>query len=277
MAGFATRDDLITEAVTNGKVDYFTFARIAPSSGTNNVWHSLWKGTGGPAAGADPATTPGTVYDADQATVVAGSIWFPDRSTDQRYLLTLNARADFDCTLLLYDRLVGVSGIALTAIGAQTVNSSALSRYTATAAINNEVWFELTTALSVTAAVVHLDSYTSADGTTAQTGGSLTFPSTTTKAGLMVQLPLDASKDGVRSIEAGLNVDTASTTGIGNVIIIRPLARMALRANQWNEINFLDDLLTLPRVFDNAVLSMAILDTATNTATVTGTLTCVYG
>ena len=45
-----------------------------------------------------------------------------------------------------------------------------------TDAILNEVWYEVTTASATTTPVINLNSYTSADGTTGQTGGSVTFP-----------------------------------------------------------------------------------------------------
>lgn len=278
MPGFTSRDDLINELTTNGKQDLWNFYKVAPAAAeAAGVWQSLWKGVGNPGAGSDPAATPGTVYDSDSASPVAGSIRFPDRSTDQRYLLSFGAVATQNCTLMLYDRLAGVSGISTATTGAKTVNSGALTRYSSTAATLNEVWLEVTTATTTTAPVVNLNSYTSADGTTAQTGGNVTFPAAATDLHTMIEVPLNASKQGVRSVEAGLNVGTASAAGAVNVLIIRPLARIPLLANIWNEVSFLDDTMGLPRIYDNANLGLALLASTTTATTVWGTVNCAYG
>jgi hypothetical protein len=278
MPGFASRDDIILEMTTNGKKEEWNFLKIAPSSAqAAGVWQSLWTGAGSPGAGSQPAATPGTVYDSDTATPVAGSIYFADRSTDQKRGLAFGAVSNQSCTLMLYDRLAAVSGISLTSTGAKTVNSSALTRYSGTAAILNEVWLEVTTATTTTAAVVNLNSYTSADGTTAQSGGSVTFPAAATVVTTMIQLPLAAGKQGVRSVEAGLNVGTASSAGVVNVVILRPIVRIPLVANLWNEVSLLDDVMDLPQIFDNATLGLAILATTTTAVTVQGRIACAYG
>ena len=135
----------------------------------------------------------------------------------------------------------------------------------------------MTTASTTTAAVVNLNSYTSADGTTAQSGGNVTLPAAATVVTAMIQMPLNAAKQGVRSVEAGLNVGTATTNGVCNVVILRPLARIPLLANVWNEISFLDDTMGLPRIFDNAALGLALLASTTTATTVWGTINCAYG
>jgi hypothetical protein len=278
MPGFSSRDDLITEVTTNGKQDLWNFYKVAPAAAeAAGVWQSLWKGVGNPGAGADPAATPGTAYASDASTNVAGSMWFPDRDTDQRYLLSFGAVANQNCTLMLYDRLVGVSGISTASTGNKTINSTALTRYTGTAATLNEVWLEVTTATTTTAPIVSLNQYTSADGTTGQSGGTVTFPAAATDLHSMVQVPLSASKQGVRSVEVGLNVGTASAAGAVNVVILRPLARIPLLANQWNEVSLLDDTMGLPRVFDNATLGLALLASVTTATTVWGSINCAYG
>lgn len=278
MPGFASRDDLIFELTTNGKKDEFNFMKIAPAAAqAAGSFQSLWKGVGQPGAGADPAATPGTVYTSDATTPVAGSMWYPDRSTDLRFLLSFGAMANQACSLVLYDRLTGVSGISLATTGAKTVNSGALGRYATTAAVNNEVWLEVTTATTTTAPVVNLNAYTAADGTTAQAGGSVTFPAAATVIGTMIQLPLTAAKTGVRSVEAGLNVGTAAAAGVVNVVILKRLAVIPLLANQWNEVSYLDDTMGLPPVFDNATLGLMVLASGAVTTTVVGTINCAYG
>lgn len=277
MPGFTSRDDILHELLRNGKREEFNFHRTAPAnSDAGGVWQTLWQATGVPAAGAAPAATPGTVYDSDGVTRVAGAIGFPDRDTDRKFLTSFGAVSATDCTLMLYDRLAAVSGISLATTGAKTVNSGALTRYSGTDAILNEVWFEVTTATTVSTATFNLDSYTSADGSTLLAGPAISLASGV-DAHSMFQLPLNAAEQGVRSVGAGVNVSAAATAGAGNIVILRPLARLGLRANVWNEISFLDDILSLPRIYDNACLGMALLASAATAQTVRGTITCVYG
>ena len=278
MPGFTSRDDLINEITVNGKQDTWNFYKIAPATPeVTGGWQSLWAGVGSPGAGGTPATTPGTSYASDQASAAAGAIWFPDRSPDLRYLLSFGAVSTQNCTLMLYDRLVAVSGISLASTGSKTVNSGALDRYTGTDAILNEVWLELTADATTTVPVVNIDSYTTADGTTGQSGGAVTFPGTAPiNNHSFIPLPLSATKRGVRSVES-INVVTAAAAGTCNVVILRPLARIPLAAGQWNEISLLDDSMGLPRIFDNASLALALMAGPTSASNVFGTINCAYG
>ena len=276
MAGFTSRDDIINELTVNGKADVWNFFKVGPTAEASGVWTSLWQSIGNPGAGTNPATTPGTVYDSDTSSIVAGSMPFPDRSTDQRHLLSFGAVASQSAVLTLYDRLAGVSGVATNSTGSKTINSGALTRYSGTAATLNEVWLEFTTAGTAASGVVNIDSYTSADGSNSLSGPSVTFPTTSMAQYSMVQLPLNASEQGVRSVES-INVGTAHTTSVVNLIIIRPIARIHLPTTTWNEVSFLDDVGGLPRIFDNANLGLMYLATTTTQINLWGTINCVYG
>jgi hypothetical protein len=275
MAGFTSRDDIINELTVNGKADVWNFYKAGSAPEAAGVWHTFWKANGNPGAGSNPATTPGTVYTSDSSTPVAGSMYFPDRSTDQRHLMSFGAVASQNCTLMLYDRLAAVS--ATWTQTSQTINSGALTRYSGTDAILNEAWLELTTASTGAGANIGLGSYTSADGSTGVAGPNLAqLPATATNVDVMVQLPLNAAEQGVRSVET-LAIGTTPTSAVGNVVILRPLARIGLVANIWNEVSFLDDLMGLPRIYDNACLALAMLASGTTATNVWGTVSCAYG
>ena len=278
MPGFTSRDDLINELTVNGKRDEWQFVKTAPTTCVVGVMDSLWKGVGSPGAGSDPATTPGTVLTSDATAQTAGSIWFPDRSTDLRFLLAFGAMSTQNGSLILYDRLAGVSGVSLTSTGAKTVNSGALDRYSGTAAADNEVWLEVTTAFTTNSATLNLGSYTAADGTTAQTGGVIVTPVASATLNKLIVLPLSATKQGVRSVEAGITVGgTAPVAGAVNALIVRRLATIPLLANIWNEVSFLDDVASLPQVYDNACLGLAWMANATTVPIVQGRVFCAYG
>jgi hypothetical protein len=275
MPGFSSRDDIISELTTAGKRDEYHFYKAGTAPEAAGIWHSFWKVPGSPGAGANAATTPGTVYTSDATTPVAGTMWFPDRSTDQKHLLSFGAVATQNCTLMLYDRLAGVS--VTLASASQTINSGALGRYSGTEAVLNEVWLEMTTASTGAGANIGLSSYTSADGSTGVAGPTnLALPAAAFNVDAMMQLQMNAGEQGVRSVET-LAVGTTATAGVANLLIIRPLARIPLLANIWNEVSFLDDVLSLPRIYDNAALCLAMLATGTTATNVWGTITCAYG
>ena len=278
MPGFVSRDDIITELTTNGKRDEFYFVKTVPNTCVVGQMDSIWKGVGNPGAGADPATTPGTLYDSDLTTTVAGSMFFPDRSTDLRFLTSFGAVSSQNGSLILYDRLTAVSGLVITSTGAKTASTGALTRYSGTAAVANECWWEMTTAITTNSLTMNLNSYTSADGTTAQVGGSSVTTTANGTIGKVIPLPLTASKAGIRSVEAGLTIGgTAPAAGAGNLMIVRRLATIPLLANIWNEVSFLDDVMGLPQVFDNATLGLVWLANATTAPIIQGTVRCVYG
>jgi len=278
MPGFTSRDDLLTELTTNGKRDEWNFVKTVPNTCVVGQIDSLWLGVGNPGAGANPATTPGAARDSDAAAIVAGSMWFPDRSTDLKFLTAFGAVSSQNGSLILYDRLVDVSGVTITSTGAKTVNSAALTRYTGTAATLNECWWEMTTAITSNSLTMNLGAYTAADGVNAQVGGSVVTTTSNGTIGKMIPLPFTAAKQGIRSVEAGLTIGgTAPSAGAGNVLIVRRLATIPLLANIWNEVSFLDDVFGLPQVFDNACLGLAWLANATTAPIIQGTVRCVYG
>jgi hypothetical protein len=274
MPGFASYDDLIQEMTVNGKQFDWDFFKVAPANAqAAGSWQRLWTGVGSPGPGAEPAATPGSTY-----TQVAGSMNWPNVSTDLAYLVTLGAAANQNCTLMLYDRLAGVSGLSLAATGAKTVNSSALPRYSGAAAAAVQAWLEITTATTTTAPVVNLNSYTNEAGVTGRAGGNITFPAAATVLHAMIgPMPLQAGDKGIRSVEVGLNVGTAAAAGACNLILLRPLAYLPLIANQWNERDLILQLGALPRVFDGASLGLAILASGAVTTTVWGKVRLAYG
>lgn len=276
MPGFASRDDIISEMTVNGKKDEFNFFKISSAPEAAGVWHSLWPAAGNPGAGTTSAgATPGAAWDSDSVAPIAGSMFFPDRSTDLRYLLSMGAVATQNCTLMLYDRLAGVN--VTLASASQTLNTTALTRYTGADAILNEAWLEITTASTGAGANIGLSSYTSGDGSTAVDAvARIALPAAATNVQAMVQLPLAATEQGIRAA-ATLAVGTTATAAVANFLIIRPLARIGLLANVWNEVSFLDDIMGLPRIYDNANLGLAFLASSTTAVNVWGNITCAYG
>lgn len=275
-AGSFTSYDAMINAMTLGQTYPYDFYKIAGSAsqGTAGLWQTLWTATGTPGAGAAPAGTPGAAM-AD----TAGGMLFPAPGGSQnKFMVTFGGTANQNAVLLVSDRLCGVGAVTTASTGSKTVSSATLTRYSGnTTALNNEVWLEETTASTTTAAIVRLDSYTSGDGTAAQDAvGTLTTPAAATVITWTGKFPLKAGKSGVQAIST-MNVGTASTAGVVNVVISRPLAYLPIISSTWNERDMVLQLTSLPQIFDAATLDFKILVGSGVTTTVWGSTRLAYG
>lgn len=283
MPGFSSFDDMISEMTTNGKRNQSGFSKVGVI-GTAGVWQSLWRLGGLPAAGADGAAGSGTPGSGGTAlTSASGSINFANCSTDLRFLINAFVGASQNTTLMLYDRLTHTSGVSVASTGSKNVGSAGLPRYnnTSTTTVDfiggNECWLEVTTATTVTIPVVHLLTYTNQAGSSGQVGGSFTFPlAATVVQSLVGPLPLASGDSGVRSVET-LNVDTAGSAGVVQVVIMRPIAYIPVIQNIANVMNFVLQMPSLPQLFDGHSIGMAILMPATTATTVFGEIVAAYG
>jgi hypothetical protein len=282
MAGFATMDDIVAEVVTNGKRFLVGWTKVFPDPGGSSDfgWVSGWKGAGSPSAGSDPATTPGTAYTSTPSSIVTGSIPLPDLSPQTKHILRIDGAAGTVGTqgaVMVYDRLYGVSGISLTSTGNKTLNNGTISLPRYTTGQNVIPVMEVTTAGTTTAAVVSLSSYTNQDGASGSSGGSFTFPTTTPGAGNLHFLPLAADDCGCREVTT-LNVATAATALIVNVLLIKPLMFLPI-LQQWiaTEMYAVIQSLSLPRIYDGACIGLAFCSSASSATTIVGSLEIGYG
>lgn len=270
MPGFTSYDDIINQTTTNNQTDDRQLYKTGPALQGAGTWSRLFLAAGIPAAGTEPAATPGAAYSANTSCWTFGNV-----SPKERYGLSFGGVATQNTTLMLYDRLVGVGGISIAATGAKTVNSAALTRYTTGAGV--QCWLEVSTATTTTAAVVNLNQYTGDVNGAAQTGGNITFPAAATVAQAAIgPLPIAAGDTGVKSVQVGLNVVTATTAGVVSVVLLRPLAFLPIIANQWNERDLVLQLASLPQVFDTACLSLYMLATAATATNVWASLKTGY-
>lgn len=278
MPGFSSYDDLITEMTTNGKVQNFNFMKPGGTAPAAGIWYSLARVGGMPPAISDGAAGSGTPGAGGTALTNAnGTMNGANVSTDQKAIVTFGAVATVAQTLRVYDRLAHVSGIVMNTTGSKNVGSPTLPRYATTDSVGNEVWIEFTTAGTTTANVAHLLTYTNEGGTTGQVGGNITAPAAAMVLNSMLgPFPLAAGDYGVRSVET-LNIDTACTAGVGQLVLMRPLVELYLPANQWVEQDFVLQLSALPRVFDGASLCLMAQVTATTATNFWGRVRLAYG
>lgn len=268
MPGFASYDDIVTETTTNGKIAQRPFFKTSSAPEVAGQLHSVWKQGGIPGAGSDPAGTPGAATSS-----TAGGIVLQNEASDYKYLLRLEATANQNCTLIVYDRLVGVGGLALGSTGDKTVSSAALTRYTD--GVGVEAWLELTTASTANVGVVSMNSYTDS-GDASSVGGSVTFAAAAQNIDSMFVLPLAAGDVGVKAVST-INVGTATTTGVANLLLVKRLFQIPLLANVGTVIDYTRGYPGMPRLFDGATLALAIVAGGTTATTIQGVMTFGWG
>jgi hypothetical protein len=281
MPGFTSRDNIIYNNTVLGQQESYGFYKVgAATTVVAGNWYSLWTSAGQPGVGTNVSGA--TISNVGSQT--AGAIWVNDQAAAYKFLVSFGATSTQPITLMLYDRLSVSATQALTPVGnrALTAALSSPNRYNGgtgqAPAVNNQVWLEVTTAITGTGTVT-AQNYTAADGTT-NAGSAVPLPALAVTG--MVRLALNASKRGITSMGTGTVAASALSTatitaGVANVVLIRPIATISLATNQWNEISLLDDTMGLPRVYDGATLGLAYQAGSTVGPTVQGYLNMVWG
>lgn len=276
MPGFSSYDDLILEQTTNSKSyrwDFYKAGGTAPAAG---IWYSLARLGGVPGAVTDGAAGSGTPGAGGTAlTNASGTIFTANVASDVRAAIHIEANSATALNLMIYDRLVHVSGVANNSTGTKNVGSAALPRYTSGNGV--QVWLEYTTAGTTTASIVSMDSYTDNDGNTGQAGGTITAPATAMVLNSMFgPLPLAAGDLGVRSVET-INVATASTNGVTQVVLMRPIATLYVPANTMAEKDLVLQYASIPVLPDGSSLCLMYRATATTAVNLYGSITMAWG
>lgn len=274
MAGFTSRDGIINAITTLERQEARNFFKNVTANTQGAVaWQSLLAIPGAP--GAATTLVSSGVHDSDAVSSFPGSMFFGDQTPFSRYLLSFGAVATTPCTLMLYDRLATISSVSITTTGAKTVGTGTLTRYTGTQSTLNEAWLEVTTATTTTAAVGTMAYVDGGGNSVTGTASSWAMPAAATPANTMVQIPVSSTAvPGIRSVTS-ITPSVAASAGAVNVVILRPIARIPLGANLWNEVSFLDDPMGLPRIYDNATLCLAVLG-PTAAHTIWGNFSTVY-
>ena len=268
MPGFASFDDIVNalSALVQGLDAPFRKEGTAVEAA--GVWHSLWRVGPYPSAGGDGAAgsgTPGaggTALDLADGTLAK----WADQDPDQKHLLAWDVRATVACNVVLFDRLVSVSGITLVGTGDKNVNSVALPRYTD--GLGVQAFLEITTQ-TATSAAVGTANYTDQDGNTGNSSPAYTLPAVATNVDTLIPIGLASGDYGVKSVEK-INLTTAPSAGACNLVLAKELARIPLLANQTNTRDFLTQIMAMPRIYDGATLMLAMIATTTTATSVDG-------
>lgn len=226
--GAITNYDGIINGRANGKGnDAALFVGSQTTVATQ--WFSVIRsGTKFPAGTFAPSNIPGGTA-TNRATTGALSAGLSNPAgTDLKYLITIGFTSSSTINMMmLVDILVAAANVNANVNTSQTINSTALTRYTGTGAAGNLVTLEVTTALGATASNLTLTSYTNSDGTTARNSGAQAMTTSAIAGrlqtvGLGPFMALQAGDIGVRSVET-LQFSAAMGAGVLNLYLYRPL------------------------------------------------------
>ena len=267
MTAFTDLSDVVNKATggnsgTPENLFFHKVARIAgvvaPATITGRAT-SLWTYDGQPGAGA----APGAVAIPTNATA-GGLEQVNPGGARQKFLTTFMATCLTPGTLVLYDRLLHISGLNGTTATAQTVQAVGptppITRYTN--GLGNFAMAEIYTTIGTSATTISM-SYINQAGAT-QTSPATTFGGTAFREqARAILLPLVSGDNGVQAVRT---VTHATTGTVGNygITIGHPLASVTIgSAGIGNWRDFLTGLPGVPEILPNACLAMLFIAGAT--------------
>ncbi len=203
-----------------------------------NAWHSLAGITTGLPANMTYTAIPGGAVH-NRANQGAWSLGMTNPGgSNKKYLLTIGWSSTQQLNMfVLSDLLVACSGISATVNTSQTVNSTALTRYTGGAGVM--AIMEVTTAIGTTASNLTL-TYTNQDGTGSRSTGAQAMTVSSIVGRLLPitlgsAVPLQAGDYGIRSVQTA-QLSAAMSAGVMALHIYYPLAYCpGVGANAYTE------------------------------------------
>jgi hypothetical protein len=239
-------------------------------------FQSFWPVAGVPGAGAYDATLNGAVL-SSSSTIPAGAIPHTDPGSGNSYLLALELAAAQPGVILLLDRLWN-NQLTVNSTAAQSITSPTWPARDAAGSTNGDgvlLAIETSAAASATAAALTV-SYTNQAGTAGRTG-SFTYATaaSSTLAGAMFPISLQAGDTGVRSVQT-VTFSTAWTTGTINLVAYRLLATIPAPTAS---ASFAKDGLSLgfQRLYNGVVPYLAFVPSTTTTTGLQGSFVETQG
>jgi len=297
--GFSSIDDLINEITTNGKIARAPFSKEIRTGATSAAgrWHEALTvaGTGGVMT---LTGTPGTGI-VCSASTTGGIPINAAVSTDTRHLLSMSAvtagTTAVPAVVMLTD-IIHIYPSLVVVTTPSTMSNHPTWTGTGDTRMTNAhgvmASMLLTTASSAAGQITY--TYTNSAGTGSRTttapAGSVFSPVAAHPQGALFGqtltsatvggpfMPLAAGDRGVQSIQSYV-INANATAGTGCIILHRPICTIPLAAaNVAGERDFLNQIPTLPRIYDDACLGLFVLVGGALTTTgnvITGEL--VYG
>lgn len=236
-------------------------AAAAPVSGR---WTSLWEYNGSPSHGAVPGTTAEIPTNATD-----GGLKQADPGGGRRkWCLGAMGTGLTGGTLILYDRLLQISGLSGTSTSAQTVGGT-LTRYTSGA--GNQIWVEVYTQIGASSTTISA-SYTDQDGNSGQTSRSVAIGNTGLReAQRIIPITLASGDTGVQACASVTLAATTGTAGNFGVIIAHPLLTIPFANPGVGSVrDLISGLPGLQEIFTDACLALAWIPNTTTVPQIFG-------
>ena len=227
-------------------------------------WHSLWKVTGEPTAGANPPLyTAGSGYVPTTATTGAIGQANP-AGGNNKYIASLTANNTVTGQLVLYDRLWACSGLTTNAV--TTLNVTTPGTLTAGRDPNTgfdvEPWLEIYTAPGATAGLWTLTG-TDSTGTAGRTW-TYAHPANAETIGQMAPFVQGTAIGGCRVVTSlGFSIASGTAGDVG-ITLLRRLASVSVLSNNLEAYKDMFAL-GMPIVYNDACLAFMMQCTTTTT------------
>lgn len=277
MAAITDLSDLINLLTGGGsaapQLPYFwKDSRVAGAAAVATIsgrMTSLWTYEGAPAHGAAPG----------------GSVLIPDNTTNgglkqtdpgggrQLWLGGISMTPNIPGTLILYDRLLHISGFSGTVTSAQNV-AGTLTRYTN--GIGNQIWVEVYTQIGASSTTITA-SYTDDGGTSGNTSQAVAIGNTGLReVGRIIPINLATGDIGVQACASVTLAATTGTAGDFGVTIAHPLAFVPCPlAGIGVLVDFISGLPGLVEVKTDACLAFAWMPNGTTAPIILGNVSLI--
>lgn len=274
MANLTDLSDII-ERVTGGNsgtpehLFFYKDSRVAAAAAATVAgrYSSLWQYNGNPAHGAAP-----------------GAVAIPDNTTNgglkqtdpgggrQKWLLGATATSSAAGTLIIYDRLLHISGLNGTTLTAQTVGGT-LTRYTGAESVGNQIWIEVYTQIGASSTTITAN-YTDQAGVAGKTTQAVAIGNTGLReVQRIIPLTLASGDTGVRSVSSVTLAATTGTAGDFGVTIARPLAMIPIGVVGTGTVrDFISGLPSIIEIKTDACLALAWLANGTAAPQIMGSI-----
>ena len=221
-AAIAAYNDILTQRAA-GKYKDFAVSKTSITTAAN-FWYSLYAAGGNPTVGTYTNINPGAIHTRASVGAWSGGLQNP-ASGEKTFLISFGwAQGSQSNWAIIADLLWAGGNVVVNAGGAQTVNSSALTRYTGGKGVM--VTAVVTTALGGDTGNVNVSSYTDQDGNTGNsaptTGMAASTPVHRLAPGIGPWMNLASGDYGVRAIASFTAYDSGSA-GVMAVQMYFPL------------------------------------------------------
>jgi hypothetical protein len=276
--------DGIISGRANGTADDPIFSKVSLTT-VANAWSSLWQVAGTTVAGTYTAIPGGAAP--DHTTPGSMDTFMSKPASGNKYLLTFGFTSAQQLNMvLLHDLLVAAGSISTTVATAQTVNTTALTRYIT--GVGVLITFDISTALGASAANITVNSYTNTVPTSGKTTAAVAMTPSAIAARLQPValgpfMALAAGDVGVTSIQQ-VTLSATMAAGVIALNLYKPLSIIpGIAANIYAERDSTTQIDGLVQLQQNAsagnmaCVNAYILPNTTSTGIMTGSMRTVSG